>query len=418
MNSGTYWFKVEVNKNKENLVAFLPTHNINRIDIYKSNNNQLKYVTSTGNSILLNEIPVDYKFPAFKISSNNTKKTTFYLKVDFPREANFPLKIKTEKDFVSFTIKKIKINSFYYGSCIVIILLNLFLYFKFKNNTYLFYLLFVASLMCLFLLLDGSFIDIFRGNNFYYKLEYLILIPCEIWFALFSIKFLNIHKRYPKYYKLLLILPSLTIVLFFLSIVTNNYLIAVFSITISVMLILPLFWFYALFKIKEMPYAKFYVVGFLIFVPFSIYFMFGLPCGLWQVNGEMLTLKISSWLDMFVFTYSIILMMQHKREENEREILNLQENLQKLSIDSSIKKQTLLEDSYLILLKENVLGIEPLTLRELDVLKALSKNLNNTEISNKLFISKNTVKYHIRNIYAKANVKTRTELKTKLSTSA
>ena len=40
--------------------------------------------------------------------------------------------------------------------------------------------------------------------------------------------------------------------------------------------------------------------------------------------------------------------------------------------------------------------------------------LDKTEIDKQLFISKNTVKYHIRNIYTKTDVNNRTELKEKL----
>ena len=55
-----------------------------------------------------------------------------------------------------------------------------------------------------------------------------------------------------------------------------------------------------------------------------------------------------------------------------------------------------------------------LTERENDILQLICKGLSNEEIAKKLFISKNTVKTHIRNIYEKLNVKNRREIFKKL----
>jgi len=55
-----------------------------------------------------------------------------------------------------------------------------------------------------------------------------------------------------------------------------------------------------------------------------------------------------------------------------------------------------------------------LTSREFEVLRLICEGLSNEEIASKLFISKNTVKTHIRNIYEKLNVKNRLEIFKKL----
>jgi ATP/maltotriose-dependent transcriptional regulator MalT len=51
--------------------------------------------------------------------------------------------------------------------------------------------------------------------------------------------------------------------------------------------------------------------------------------------------------------------------------------------------------------------VDPLTNRELDILELLSQRLSNKEISAKLFISPNTVKKHLDNMYGKLNVGSR-----------
>ena len=53
--------------------------------------------------------------------------------------------------------------------------------------------------------------------------------------------------------------------------------------------------------------------------------------------------------------------------------------------------------------------IETLSERELEVLQLLADGLNNREISTHLVVSHNTVKSHIKNIYGKLGVNSRTQ---------
>ncbi|MCP4358309.1 MAG: response regulator transcription factor [Chloroflexi bacterium] len=50
-----------------------------------------------------------------------------------------------------------------------------------------------------------------------------------------------------------------------------------------------------------------------------------------------------------------------------------------------------------------------LTPREMDVLQAIAVGLSNKEIEETLFISKNTVRTHIKNLYSKLGVESRTQ---------
>ena len=59
-------------------------------------------------------------------------------------------------------------------------------------------------------------------------------------------------------------------------------------------------------------------------------------------------------------------------------------------------------------LAENM-SSEPLTGRELDVLALLAKGKSNKEIGNSLYITETTVKSHLRSIFTKLNVLSRTE---------
>jgi LuxR family maltose regulon positive regulatory protein len=53
--------------------------------------------------------------------------------------------------------------------------------------------------------------------------------------------------------------------------------------------------------------------------------------------------------------------------------------------------------------------VEPLSARELDVLRLIAEGLSNAEIAHRLFISVATVKVHAGSIYSKLGVTNRTQ---------
>jgi LuxR family maltose regulon positive regulatory protein len=53
--------------------------------------------------------------------------------------------------------------------------------------------------------------------------------------------------------------------------------------------------------------------------------------------------------------------------------------------------------------------VEPLSERELEVLRLIAGGFNNREIADRLFVGVNTIKTHINNIYHKLDVKSRTQ---------
>lgn len=71
--------------------------------------------------------------------------------------------------------------------------------------------------------------------------------------------------------------------------------------------------------------------------------------------------------------------------------------------------------SYLRLLEKNEFTKEPLTAKELDIFKSLCNGMTNTDIAEKQFVSINTIKYHVRNIYMKTEVNSREELREKMN---
>ena len=62
-----------------------------------------------------------------------------------------------------------------------------------------------------------------------------------------------------------------------------------------------------------------------------------------------------------------------------------------------------------LFIHEDVPAASGISQRELDVLQLLAKGLSNEEIAGQLFVSQNTVKTHLSNLYFKLDVKRRTQ---------
>lgn len=62
-----------------------------------------------------------------------------------------------------------------------------------------------------------------------------------------------------------------------------------------------------------------------------------------------------------------------------------------------------------VIIQDDVFGIDSLTKRELEVLKLVSKGLNNKSIASTLHVTEYTVKKHVSSILSKLNLKNRQE---------
>lgn len=117
---------------------------------------------------------------------------------------------------------------------------------------------------------------------------------------------------------------------------------------------------------------------------------------------------------MFVLTYAITyrvkkmkqasIQIQFEIKEHLKHIFQLKEKLDNKDFANKNLNQKI----------ETLTKTYNLTEREADVLQLISQGYNQNKIAESLFISLNTVKYHSRNLYEKLDVKSKTEITTKL----
>jgi DNA-binding CsgD family transcriptional regulator len=407
--NGEYWFKLNIIESNltESVVAYLPTHSIDSLELYVQQGGKLEYVSLTGNLVAKQYLAINYKYPAFKIENKDLGKT-YYLKVKFPKGANFPLTIIGEDDFKDHTVNAIIYSSFFYGISLVVLLLHLFYYLKFKNSYYLFYLGFLFTLILNLLLFDGTLSHFLRPFVNQGNVELVFHIIEEFCLLGFSIHFLGLKQRMPALVKKAYGFPVLLALVYLCSIILDDFRIVAIAdaVGISTMMLL---WLLGVYYWKKDAYAKFYVLGYLILMPLGMYYFIGYDFGFWPVTGDDTIVKIGSSIDMLVFTYAIIFRMKAENDHNSERVTELKKMVEDVKLESQVHRQN--QNQYLQFLVSNMYCNSPLTTKEVEILECIDSGLTNTEIAEKMFISSSTVKTHNGHILSKFKVNNLQELR-------
>ncbi|MFK8060018.1 MAG: response regulator transcription factor, partial [Polaribacter sp.] len=119
--------------------------------------------------------------------------------------------------------------------------------------------------------------------------------------------------------------------------------------------------------------------------------------GISVINIDSTNIKIGAFIEMIILSIAVLYRMKILKEENEfmrNEIVNYSQQLTALV---SSKEQNH---------KNN---IEELSQRERQIFNLITIGKTNKEIAMELNISINTVKFHVKNIYEKLNIKSRKE---------
>jgi DNA-binding CsgD family transcriptional regulator/Tfp pilus assembly protein PilF len=104
-------------------------------------------------------------------------------------------------------------------------------------------------------------------------------------------------------------------------------------------------------------------------------------------------------LVLYLYRRNTDLEMQQQNIELQSYVLQIDELKHKIAAGASISKADLIEQFKMYNLSK----------REEEVLALIGQGLTNEEIAEKMFVSKNTIKTHIKNIYAKLDVKNRVQ---------
>ena len=114
-------------------------------------------------------------------------------------------------------------------------------------------------------------------------------------------------------------------------------------------------------------------------------------------NIDPVTMKIGAFFEMIILSIAVSYRMKILKEENfqmREEIVNYSKQLDNLILNESQDKNY---------------SIVELSIRERQVFNLINLKKSNKEIAMEINISVNTVKFHVKNIYEKLNIKSRKE---------
>ena len=115
--------------------------------------------------------------------------------------------------------------------------------------------------------------------------------------------------------------------------------------------------------------------------------------GISFANINPVNIKIGTFLEMIILSVAVLYRMNILKEENEHmrnEIIKFSSELQNPILSKN--------------------KIELLSVREREIFQLITLRKSNKEIANELNVSVNTVKFHIKNIYEKLEIKSRKEV--------
>jgi DNA-binding CsgD family transcriptional regulator len=373
-----YWFLIPAHKTSSEYIFKITYDRYNTAQAYQ-NSSQLKKLT-------------DQRYLSYQFS----REHDVYIKVDPEFHTFIPIELNTVEDSIFKENNQLLLNGFYYGFSFLIIVYNLFYYFFFKDNAFLYYSLFLYTMCFGVFTMDGmlNYYNINRDLNLY------IMVSNYILMTLFSSKFVisylfldNYYSKIKKYNHI-----ALTIILFvaILFLIFESY-IYLLILNLLVFILMLAYWLFAVLLFNKNEYTKILAFAYVIILFSAIDYFVLKFIGFSIADIDPVTIKVGAFFEMIILSVAVLYRMKIVKEENlhmRNEIVNYSKQLIKLTSNETQK---------------NKFSIEELSLRERQIFNLIVLVKTNKEIANELIISVNTVKFHVKNIYEKLNIKSRRE---------
>ncbi|PWG05105.1 LuxR C-terminal-related transcriptional regulator [Polaribacter aquimarinus] len=378
-SQNSYWFKIPAAETDSDYIFKILYERIREAEVYQ-NSKKIER--------LRNQRFLSYQF---------SRKYDVYVKVSPKLHAYIPVELyKIEQSNLKEN-DHFLLNGFYYGFAFLVIINNLFYFFLFKDNAFLYYSLFLMSMSFGVFTMDGML-------NFYEvgeQMSNVLMVSNYIFLAFFSSKFANnylfLDSFYPNLKKFSYAIGIVIIVFGILYLIFENYY-YLLLLNILVFSLLIIYWVCSLLLFNKNVYTKVLVIAYVIILFSAIDFFVLKFLGISIVNVNSVNIKIGAFAEMIILSIAVLYRMNTLKEENElmrQEIINYSKELFHLNV---VQKQN------------SNKNIDELSQRERQIFNLIAQGKSNKEIAAELNISVNTVKFHVKNIYEKLNIKSRKEV--------
>lgn len=381
--SGTYWIRVA-------------HQNARFIEFPTSRLNQIKCFDKNGEQVSASPLGV---FPTY-YSENGPA----YFKIDKDNEAYIPVILHKKEQFPSYIKSILLIDGLYYGFALMLLVVNIFYFFSFRESTFITYALFLFFITSCLFIRDNLLIEIFSPAEIIHNfIENITHFSIGLMGAIFASSYLQ-HSIYLPRLKwitkpLLIILFSL----YTLNLITGEFYFFAFG-DLTCFFILLTYWFSGFYLFRKNAFSKFFTIAYVLILILAFdYFiapLFGIPN--FGITTDLI--KIGGLLEMIVLTYAVVFRMKELQFEFDRITTDLHSYINQVNHLEG-------ELNLLIQRQDKKPSTSNFSEREIEVLMLIAKHKSNKEIAEQLFISINTVKYHVKNLYEKLEVNSRKEAK-------
>ncbi|MHC5353216.1 LuxR C-terminal-related transcriptional regulator [Myroides sp. LJL115] len=380
------------------LIFQIPNSHIFSYDLYAYNVNKLHLIPQNLDS--RGEF-VKSRFAHHYIVTDNT---TYYLNLKQYPLKNLNILAQERSQFTSHEAKQLLYIGNYYGLATLTIFINFIFYFIFRDNRFLSYCALQIVIFISLFYEDGMFYYISDATWEMPYLQAWNLPLISLCICIFTLHFLDFKHFFLQYRTLFI---TLFILIFTLSLVFTFYSEPFLLDTIVLLSFIPPLFCLILTatQLNKNVYAKFLFLTFSTLLLVAMGYLLHLT-----LEGDIFSfftinsVRLVCTFGILIITSTIIYKVKEIQNQNydyRKEIENHLVRLDKSSTYSKRSKEFSPLDALRI--KHN------LTQRETEVLTCLWEGMSNTQISQKLFISVNTVKYHVNNLYNKLEIKNRTQ---------
>ncbi|WP_452223092.1 LuxR C-terminal-related transcriptional regulator [Lacinutrix chionoecetis] len=384
LNHAHYWFKIEKFVEDDYYIQITNPH-ITEAIAFKGD-------------IKLDLLDLE-RFPTFKISNTNEP---VYLKVLAQRESFIPIEVFTASAYHFKEKKELFYIGLYYGFALVILIMNLFYFFNFKDYTILYYVFFLIAITFGLLISDGVLRLFGASTKLIDFLETIDHFIVSVTAVLFASSFLQTENYYPKlkYFALGLVITIGILSICYLSSFNFTYY-AILEVLVFV--VCAVYIITAGFLFNKNNFSKIFLLAYIFILVLGFCYYVSKLLGFTLLEITSSGVKFGGIMEMLVLSFAVIYRMRTLQYENR---------IIRIELDSYIKEakernETLENETNENSIKENV---KQLSFRETEILQLISVGKTNKEIALELHISENTVKYHVKNIYTKLNIKSRKEV--------
>lgn len=407
-NTGTYWFKLTITAKQPAETRIIQILNPHLDTVYLYHENEGAMVPAAAGNNFKKENPAYLRYTQFTIPGDWEE---VYFKTSFKKDAVFPLKIASAASFS----KSEQLNFFrlglYYGFVLMVLAVNVFFYFIFRDLKYIYYCIFLFFIAFTLAYSDGLFVLISRNAWWLNNADMLVHVLVVSAGAVFATSFLEIASIYPKakWVGASLVLLMLISYAFHLSFGGSYYFLAG---KIAGLSGLAFYWFAGIFRFKQDVFARFFVFAYGLILAFAFDFYLAGKLGWNFLNMSPNELKIASIIEMIVLSWAItyrVKLLHKEHRHYQKEINRYMQQAFSEERENRMNNEADNEDVF-----ERVKQKFNLSERELQVLRGITEGLTNNLIAEQLFLSANTVKFHVRKIYDKMEISSRAEAVSKL----